>query len=79
MRIIHIKTNKHKFYSGWVLLVGFVYLTGPVLFNSSFAFADNLNTNVNIKPSLTLTIPESSIDLVLDPASKAFDSQDLHI
>ena len=60
-------------------MVGFVYLTGPVLFNSSFAFADNLNTNVNIKPSLTLTIPESSIDLVLDPASKAFDSQDLHI
>ena len=85
MRIIHIKTNKHKFYPRWgllvgfVYLVGFIYLAGSVLFNPSFAFADNLNTNVNIKPSLTLTIPESSIDLVLDPASKAFDSQDLHI
>jgi len=49
------------------------------IFSASSAFADNVDYSVTIEPSLTLTIPTSSIVLNLDPSSKTFDSKDLNV
>lgn len=45
------------------------------IFSASSTFADNVDYSVTIEPSLTLTIPSSSVVLGLDPASKTYDSK----
>lgn len=46
--------------------------------NPVFA-SENIDYNVSVASSLTLTIPTSSIVLNLDPSSKTFDSEDLTV
>ena len=53
-------------------------LPGLFLCNSAFA-TENIDYNVSVASSLTLTIPTSSIVLNLDPSSKTFDSEDLTV
>lgn len=45
----------------------------------SKTFADTMNTNVNIRPSMTLSVSTNDINLNLNPATKPFDSKDLTI
>jgi len=45
----------------------------------SSVFAETVDYSVTIEPSLTLTIPTSSIVLNLDPSSKTFDSKNLNV
>ena len=49
------------------------------LFASNPVFAETMKNKVDIKPSMTLDIPVSSINLNLDPATKPFDSKDVNI
>lgn len=49
------------------------------LFISNPVFAETVDYSVTIEPSLTLTIPTSSIVLNLDPSSKTFDSKNLNV
>jgi uncharacterized protein (TIGR02145 family) len=54
-----------------------------IAFASTFlvlpTFADDVDYNVSINNSLRLTIPATSIDLTLDPATKPFDSKSLSL
>ena len=76
MKIIHIKTNKDKLYSGRVLLAGLISLIGAALVGAS-AFADNLDYNVVVKPSLKLTLSSTNPSLNLNPANHTFDTTSL--
>ena len=46
---------------------------------STPVFAETMKSEVNIKPSMTLDVPVSSINLNLDPATNAFASKDINI
>ena len=46
---------------------------------STPVFAETMKNKVDIKPSMTLDIPVSSINLNLDPATNAFASEDVNI
>ena len=46
---------------------------------STPVFAETMKSEVNIKPSMTLDVPTSSVNLDLDPAIKPFDSEDVNI
>ena len=50
----------------------------PFFFSGS-TFADDVDYSVNVTNSLKLTIPKTSINLILDPSTKPFDSEDLTI
>ena len=69
---------KHTNLINILLLSGFLALPLSHLFVPS-VYADNLDFTVNITPSLTVTIPESTVSLNLNPASTTFNSQDLSI
>ena len=66
-----------------IITLGFKILTlsflGFGLFASNSVFAETMKNKINIKPSMTLDIPVSSINLNLDPATKPFDSKDVNI
>ena len=49
------------------------------IFLSNNTFAENMPTTVYLKPSLTLSIPTSTIDLTLDPSSTPFSSDSISI
>lgn len=49
------------------------------LFLSISVSASDMPISVYLKPSLTLTIPASSLDLTLDPSSKSFDSSSINL
>lgn len=59
-----------------VFIVSFAFIAS--FFTTDLTFAANIPTNVNIKPSLSLTMP-STAELVLDPASSPFSSHDVNI
>ena len=67
----------HKYLKKIPLYIIYSILFG--LFISNPVFADNVDYSVTIEPSLTLTIPTSSIVLNLDPSSKTFDSKNLNV
>ena len=46
---------------------------------SAPVFAETMKNKVDIKPSMTLDVPVSSINLNLDPATNAFASEDVNI
>jgi hypothetical protein len=69
---------KHTNLINILLLSGFLALPLSHLLVPS-VYADNLDFTVNITPSLTVTIPESTVSLNLNPASTTFSSQDLSI
>ena len=46
---------------------------------SAPVFAETMKNKINIKPSMTLDVPVSSINLNLDPATNAFASEDVNI
>ena len=48
-------------------------------FCANSVFADTVDYNVNVAPSLKLTIPSSSIVLNLNPPTKTFDSEDFTV
>ena len=59
-----------------------LYIIYSILFGvfiSNPAFADTVDYNVNVAPSLKLTIPASSIILNLNPPTKTFDSEDFTV
>ncbi|MBQ3280098.1 hypothetical protein IJG92_00300 [Candidatus Saccharibacteria bacterium] len=50
------------------------------LFSSSFTFAsENIDTNVNVEPSLTLSVSANTLNLNLDPSSVTFGYNDLDV
>ncbi|MBR3169381.1 hypothetical protein IKF23_02985 [Candidatus Saccharibacteria bacterium] len=54
-----------------------VSLATFTLFNSSFVYADNLDYNVVVKPSLKLTLSSTNPSLNLNPANHTFDTTSL--
>ena len=79
MTLIHTKLNIRRIYniytSIFLLLVSLAVLS---LFGGS-AFAENLDYEVNIQPSLVVTIPTNTVELDINPATAAFSSQDLSV
>jgi len=67
----------HKYLKKIPLYIVYSILFG--LFISNPVFADTVDYNVNVAPSLKLTIPDSSLILNLNPPSKTFDSKDLTV
>ena len=59
-----------------IITLSFISLT---FINGSVFASENIDYNVSVASSLTLTIPTSSIVLNLDPSSKTFDSEDLTV
>lgn len=73
-----IQTLKNRTKSHYILYI--VLVLGIFLsFSGDSAFADNMQTNVRVRPSLTFTIPVSSISMSLNPASKPFDTKTIPI
>ena len=70
---------------GKIITLGFKILTLSFLglsfglTTSNSVFAETMKSEVNIKPSMTLDVPVSSINLNLDPATNAFTSKDINI
>ncbi|MBR3253958.1 hypothetical protein IKF86_01795 [Candidatus Saccharibacteria bacterium] len=77
MTLIHTKLNICRLYNTCVfaLLISLLVLS---LFGGS-AFAENLDYEVNIQPSLVVTIPTNTVELDINPATAAFSSQDLSV
>ena len=68
----------HKYLKKIPLYIIYSILFG--LFITNFVSAtENVDYNVSVASSLTLTIPTSSIVLNLDPSSKTFDSKNLTV
>lgn len=59
----------------FVLVLGVV---GAVCFGSN-SYAVDVPASVDIRPSLTLNIPKSSIAVILDPSSNAFSSDSINV
>ena len=68
---MHKYLKKIPLYIIYSILFG-VFISNPV-------FADTVDYNVNVAPSLKLTIPSSSIVLNLNPPTKTFDSEDFTV
>jgi|GEM_PF-1037664 len=68
----------HKYLKKIPLYIIYSILFGLFITNSVSA-TENVDYNVSVASSLTLTIPTSSIVLNLDPSSKTFDSEDLTV
>ena len=49
------------------------------VFLSNNAFADNITTKVNVAPSLKITLPTNTLNVVLDPSNNDFDSEDITV
>jgi len=62
--------KKHILYIATIIAGTFI--TTPV-------FATTMDTNVNIRPSMTLSVSSNDISLDLNPATKPFDTKDLTI
>ena len=61
-----------------IIVLGLASIVFGIIFTSS-AFAATMNTDVNIRPSMTLSVSTNDITLNLNPATKPFDSKDFSI
>ena len=70
-----LKNRTKSHYILYIVVILNIFLT----FFGNSAFAESMQTNVRIRPSLTFTIPVSSITMSLNPASKPFDTKTIPI
>ena len=60
-----------------------LYVIGGILcavfLSSASAFAEQLDYEVNVQPSMTVTIPTTTVQLDIDPATAEFNSQNLSV
>lgn len=61
------------------ILYTLMSLSIPIIVIKNPAFATTMDTNVNIRPSMTLSVSTDNVSLTLDPATKSFDTKDLTI
>ena len=61
------------------ILYTLMSLSIPIIVIKNPAFATTMDTNVNIRPSMTLSVSTNDITLNLNPATKPFDTKDLTI
>ena len=61
-----------------IITISFGIIISGFLFSNS-VFATTMDTNVNIRPSMTLSVSSNDITLNLNPATKPFDTKDLTI
>ena len=54
-------------------------LSIPIIVIKNPAFAATMDTNINIHPSMTLSVSTDNVSLTLDPATKSFDTKDLTV
>ena len=80
MTTLKLKSKIFSLYGKGALAVFAVLALFAVSSSSAFAANNgNINYNVNIKPSMTVNIPSSSVALALNPSGTAFSSQALNI
>ena len=61
-----------------IITISFGIIISGFLFSNSVS-ATTMDTNVNIRPSMTLSVSSNDISLDLNPATKPFDTKDLTI
>ena len=61
-----------------IIIISFGIIISGFLFSNSVS-ATTMDTNVNIRPSMTLSVSSNDITLNLNPATKPFDTKDLTI
>ncbi len=77
MKVIY-KKSKHIIYS--VIPVVFLALVSTLtIFPNSPTHAETFNYNVQIRPSLNITVSSSTVQLVLNPSTTPFGKADLNV
>ena len=61
-----------------IITISFGIIISGFLFSNSVS-ATTMDTNVNIRPSMTLSVSSNDVTLNLNPATKPFDTKDLTI
>jgi len=61
-----------------IITISFGIIISGFLFSNN-AFATTMDANVNIRPSMALSVSTNDITLNLNPATKPFDTKDLTI
>ncbi len=74
----NLKTALHIIYSATPIL--FLALISTIsVFSGSSAYADGLDYNVQIRPSLNVTLSSSTVSLVLNPSTSPFGKANLDV
>ena len=72
-----IKTKVSLYIVGGILCS--IFANTSSIINTNSAFAENLDYEVNIQPSLVVTIPTNTVELDINPATSQFSSQALNV
>ncbi|MBQ8156458.1 hypothetical protein IJ101_01580 [Candidatus Saccharibacteria bacterium] len=80
MTFLHTKVRNYKQY---IICSGFVVFISLLLCGAFSAcgdvFAENLDYNVSIQPSLSVIIPSNTVELNINPVTTQFNSADLSV
>ncbi len=76
---IYIYIYRALAFSLLLVIIGFLSTCISIGVSNGSVFAADMPASVYLKPSLTLSIPKSSITLTLDPSSTAFSSDSINI
>ena len=74
--VIHLSNSKMLYIVYGTLPIMVLLSVLALVGSSNLAHAADFNANLTIRPSMTLTIPTSTISMNLDPGSKTYDERD---
>ena len=80
MIFLHARVRNYKpyiIYSGFVVFISLLLCGALITYNN--VFAETVDYNVNIEPSLVVTIPSNTVELNINPVTTQFNSADLSV
>jgi hypothetical protein len=80
MTFLHTKVRNYKPYiicGGFMFFISLLLCGALTTYNN--VFAETIDYNVNIEPSLVVTIPSNTVELNINPVTTQFNSADLSV